>query len=165
MAMTILSIGMLAVVAAFNSGIVSLARASQVSTGAALADQQMEQYRALPNSCIYLTSVSNNSAYVADSAYTASQVTSSAACTALGITPPTNATTASRSVAAASSPDQKSYQVDTYIVYACPGQTPATPPCTGSSRQVTQVTVVVRDGRITSKRYARQVSTFDVSTG
>src|SRR4249920_2027066 len=47
MAMVMLNIGLLAVVAAFTSGIWGLARAGRVSTAAALADQQMEIYRGL----------------------------------------------------------------------------------------------------------------------
>ena len=46
-AMTMLNIGLLAVVAAFSSGIVSLNRASRITTAAVLADGQMELYRAL----------------------------------------------------------------------------------------------------------------------
>ena len=46
-AMLMLNIGILAIVASFNSGAVALRRASHVSTASALADQQMEAYRAL----------------------------------------------------------------------------------------------------------------------
>ena len=42
MAMVMLNIGILAIVASFNSGAVALKRASHVSTASALADQQME---------------------------------------------------------------------------------------------------------------------------
>ena len=45
LAMVILNIGLLAVIAAFNSGIVTLQRASRVTTASVLADQQMERYR------------------------------------------------------------------------------------------------------------------------
>src|SRR6185312_14631687 len=47
MAMVMLNIGILAVVAAFNSGIFALNRASRITTASALADSQMEAYRAL----------------------------------------------------------------------------------------------------------------------
>ena len=47
LAMTMLNIGLLAVVAAFSSGIVSLNRASRITTAAVLADGQMELYRAI----------------------------------------------------------------------------------------------------------------------
>ena len=46
-AMTMLNIGLLAVVASFSSGIVSINRAGKITTAAVLADGQMELYRAL----------------------------------------------------------------------------------------------------------------------
>ncbi len=46
-AMVMLNIGLLAVVASFSSGIVSLNRASRLTTAAVIADQQMELYRAM----------------------------------------------------------------------------------------------------------------------
>ncbi len=46
-AMTIMSIGILAVFAMFQSGMVQIKRASTVSTAAALADSEMEGYRAI----------------------------------------------------------------------------------------------------------------------
>src|SRR3954466_1814591 len=75
MAMVMLNIGILAIVAAFNSGTVTLNRASRNSTAAALADQQMELYRALPYDSIELdatalTGVDNT--YKCDSALGAS---------------------------------------------------------------------------------------------
>jgi Tfp pilus assembly protein PilV len=42
MAMVMLNIGILAIVAAFNSGMFALNRASKISTASALADSQME---------------------------------------------------------------------------------------------------------------------------
>ena len=47
MAMVMLNVGILAIVAAFSSGSRALARASRVSTAAALADTQIEAYRGL----------------------------------------------------------------------------------------------------------------------
>ena len=47
MAMVMLNIGILAIVGAFNSGIFALNRASRITTASALADPQMELYRAL----------------------------------------------------------------------------------------------------------------------
>lgn len=44
-AMFIMSVGIAALVAGFSSGILSVNRARSASTAAALADQQMEQYR------------------------------------------------------------------------------------------------------------------------
>jgi Tfp pilus assembly protein PilV len=53
-AMTILNVGILALVAAFQSGAFALQRASKLSSAAAIADIQMERYRALTYSAIGL---------------------------------------------------------------------------------------------------------------
>ncbi|MEK6274099.1 MAG: hypothetical protein AABM30_02030 [Actinomycetota bacterium] len=147
MAMTMLNIGLLAVVAAFSSGIVSLNRASRVTTAAVLADGQMELYRAITYTSIHLdpASVPTVAPYTTDSAYNASQITASCP----GLPDECNA---SRQAPGA---DGKSYRVDTYIVSTTP---------TGG-RAVKRVTVVVRDYTKLSFVYARQVSTFDQSTG
>src|SRR5881392_660084 len=71
-AMTIMSIGILAVFAMFDSGMVQVRRASNVSTAAALADSEMEKYRALQFDAIGLTSTGisgADSVYTADTAY------------------------------------------------------------------------------------------------
>ena len=147
MAMTMLNIGLLAVVAAFSSGIVSLNRASRVTTAAVLADGQMELYRAITYANIRLepTSIPGTVPYTTDTAYNASQVTSSCA----GPPPECNA---SRTATGA---DGKSYRIDTYIESVTP---------TGG-RAVKKVTVVIRDSNNLALTFARQVSTFDQSTG
>jgi len=61
MAMVMLNIGILAVVAAFNSSMLSLNRASQISTASALADAQLELYRAITYTAIGLNSTSLSS--------------------------------------------------------------------------------------------------------
>ena len=149
-AMTILNVGILAIVAAFNAGIVTLKRAGQVSTGSVLADQQMELYRGLTYDQILLTAstIPSGAPYTTDAAYSASQVTGTC-----GGGTPANACNASRST---TGPDRHTYRVDTYIVTNNP---------TASSRVVKQVTVVVRDGNNTNKVWARETSTFDCSTG
>jgi Tfp pilus assembly protein PilV len=58
MAMVMLNIGILAVVAAYQTGMFALNRASKISTASALADQQMELYRALTYSAIALDTTS-----------------------------------------------------------------------------------------------------------
>jgi type II secretory pathway pseudopilin PulG len=147
MAMTMLNIGLLAVVAAFSSGIVSLNRASRVTTAAVLADGQMELYRALKYDAIRLesSSIPIVAPYTTDTAYNASQVTGSCPGTP-------DECNASREATGA---DRKAYRIDTYIVSVSP---------TGG-RPVKKVTVVVRDSNNLTLTYARQVSTFDVSTG
>jgi type II secretory pathway pseudopilin PulG len=145
--MTMLNIGLLAVVAAFSSGIVSLNRASRITTAAVLADGQMELYRALTYSAIRLepTSIPGVAPYATDQAYSASQVTGTCSGTP-------NECNASRIATGA---DNKSYRIDTYIVSVTP---------TGG-RAVKKVTVVVRDANNLTVTFARQISTFDQSTG
>lgn len=153
MAMTMLSIGILALVAAFNSGQIALARASRTSTAAALADAQMERYRALTYGAIQLDA---NAVNATDSTYRndpvlggniANDVTTSTDCS--GVPPECNP---SRSVVGA---DRRNYRIDTYITFT-------TPP---SGRQVKLVTVVVRGTTSPYPTYAREQSTFDLSTG
>ena len=73
MAMVMLNVGILAIVAAFSSGNAALARASQVSTAAALADKQIESYRGLIYDNIVFTTSEWNAA-IADSTYKADTV-------------------------------------------------------------------------------------------
>lgn len=72
--MVVISVGVLAVFAMFNSGMVQIRRASAVSTAAALADSQIEGYRALKFDFIGLVDsqvAATDSTYKADSAYLA----------------------------------------------------------------------------------------------
>jgi type II secretory pathway pseudopilin PulG len=158
MAMVMLNIGILAVVAAFNAGIVTINRASKVTTASALADQQLERYRALTYAAIALdaTSVSSvDNTYKCDSALGAScpNSTSGELTTTCSGSPLPNECLPSRSVTGA---DRKQYRVDTYITSSTP---------TGG-RALKIVTVVVRDARRLSARpLYRAASTFDQSTG
>ncbi len=73
-AMTVMVVGITALVAGMSSGMVAVKRAGDESTAAALADTQMEAYRALPNCAIYLDDrrlASAGSAYTATAALTA----------------------------------------------------------------------------------------------
>ena len=155
MAMVMLNIGILAIVAAFNSGTVALNRASKISTASALADSQMELYRAITYNTIALDSTalgSVDNTYKCDSALGVSCPNSTSAEVQATCSPVTNQCTPSRSL---TGPDRHKYRVDTYIV----NDHPAT-----SSRTVRKVTVVVRDGMQLSKVLARETSTFDCST-
>jgi Tfp pilus assembly protein PilE len=154
MAMTILNIGILAVVAAFNSGSVALRRSGMISTASVLADKQIELYRALTYGAIALdpSSIPGTTPYTSDSAYSATQVT--VTCT----TPLPEQCNASRTIDATTtpaSPDRHNYRLDTYIVDDLP---------TGTSRTLRKITVVVRDGTNLNKVLARETSTFDCST-
>jgi Tfp pilus assembly protein PilV len=156
-AMVILNIGILAIVASFNAGIITLNRASRITTAAVLGDQQMELYRAIKYDSIRLVSatIPASAPYTTDSAYYASQVTAPT-CTGSPVPDECNA---SRTATGA---DGKPYRVDTYIVQTTPTSNPPTP--TGG-RSVKVVTIVVRDGSDLSRVYVRQASTFDQSTG
>jgi len=158
MAMVMLNIGLLAIVAAFNSGMFALNRASKISTASALADSQMELYRAVTYSAIALDSTalgSVDNTYKCDSALGAScpNSTSGEVTTTCSGSPLPNECNPSRAAVGA---DHKNYRVDTYIVYTTPA----------NGRQLKVVTVVVRDGsNLNARPYARETSTFDPSTG
>jgi type II secretory pathway pseudopilin PulG len=155
MAITMLNIGILAIVAAFNSGIVTLRRSSLTATASVLADQQMELYRAVTWDQIVLDSTSlggTDNTYKCDSALGASCPNSTSSEISTTCSPMTNQCNPSRSVVG---PDRHTYRVDTYIVSDHP---------TATSRTVRKVTVVVRDGQKLSRTLARETSTFDCST-
>jgi type II secretory pathway pseudopilin PulG len=158
MAMVILNIGILAIVAAFNSGMFALNRASKISTASALADSQMELYRAITYASIALDSTalgSVDNTYKCDAALGAScpNSTSGEVTTTCSGSPLPNECNPSRAAVGA---DHKNYRIDTYIT--------TTTPTNGRSLKV--VTVVVRDGNtLTARPYARVTSTFDASTG
>jgi type II secretory pathway pseudopilin PulG len=162
MAMVMLNVGILAVVAAFSSGSAALARASQISTAASLADKQIESYRGLIyDNIVFITSEWNSaiadSTYTADTAYT-SNMQNPVAPKALVPTVtncPTNVPTTSCDPSyTTTGPDHRSYRVDTYMYYDAPG---------GGS-QLKTITVVVRAATNLSSSLARVTSTFDSST-
>jgi type II secretory pathway pseudopilin PulG len=154
MAMTILNIGLLAIVASMNSSAVALRRAGKTSTAASLADVQMEQYRALKYTVIALddttTKNSTDSTYRNDPVLGGNvnlSVTTTSGCGGIPTwCNPSRTTTG---------PDHKVYRVDTYITWT-------TPP---TGRQVKLVTVVIREGQSPFSTLSRQSSTFDESTG
>ena len=166
MAMTMLNIGILAIVAAFNSGALALARASKTSTATAIADQQMELFRGLKYANIEQTTTGWTAA-TADSTWTADSVyqTKMQAPVAPVALIPT-VSNCPNSVADASGyscnpsstrtgPDGRTYRVDTYMYYDTP---------TGGE-QTKVVTVVVRNPNNLSGSLARESSTFDITTG
>jgi type II secretory pathway pseudopilin PulG len=154
LALTILNIGVLAIVASMNSTAVALKRASKISTAAALADAQMEQYRALTYAAIelddYTTKNTTDSVYRSDPVLGGdvnTSVTSTTDCAGVPIhcNPSRTATGA----------DRRPYRIDTYVTMTTPT----------SGRPVKLVTIVVRDGAAPYGRLNRQQSTFDESTG
>jgi Tfp pilus assembly protein PilV len=158
MAMVMLNIGILAIVAAYQTGMFALNRASRIGTASALADQQMELYRALTYNAIALDSTSLGSVdntYKCDSALGGScpNSTSGETTATCSGSPLPNECLPSRSTTGA---DRKQYRVDTYI-------TSTTPP---NGRALKLVTVVVRDAsKLSARPLARLASTFDQSTG
>jgi type IV pilus modification protein PilV len=141
-AMIILTVGILALVAAYSSGYVALNRATRVSSAEVLADSQMERFRALSYSNIQLntscgTSCAEDSTYTGDSAYNSTtQITGCSTTDATCL--PTQTVTG---------PDNKSYRLDTYINYSCVSGTLVMSPLSCGSTSpspVKLVTVVVR---------------------
>jgi Tfp pilus assembly protein PilE len=156
MSMVMLNVGILAIVASFNSGQLALVRASETSAASVLADKQMELYRALLYANIALDSASvstasANTVYAADPAYSASQTT-----VTCGSSPLDPECVAMRTT---SGPDNRSYRVDTYIV-ADQINVASLP----VGRSVKRVTIVVRRSS-DSKTLVRISSIFDPSTG
>jgi Tfp pilus assembly protein PilV len=159
--MVMLNIGILAVVAAFNSGAIALRNASDLSAASVLGDKQMELYRALKYTAIALDTTAVGTAN-GDTTYqcdVANKVNPAGSCgganqqtqqlkTCATLTPQCNPRQT------VSGPDQRSYRVDTYIVL----QTPPT------GRTVKLVTIVVRRGS-DLQVLARVSSSFDESSG
>jgi prepilin-type N-terminal cleavage/methylation domain-containing protein len=164
-AMTVLAIGISAIVAGMSSGFIAVNRARDASTAAAVADKQMEAYRALPNCAIYLdagtipgpgsayrsqTGVYSTTQIVAGASLTAPLRSSAAPCPS----PPTTTRNAHQQLTGA---DGRSYWVDTYMVESTP--------FTGSV--VRKVTVMVRDPKDTTntKYLVRETASFAPPTG
>lgn len=156
-AMTVLAVGVLAVFAMFEAGIVQIRRASTVTTAAALLDAEMEKFRAIRYDAIGLDETdvtATDSIYKADSAYDpdpADRVN----LPACGSSPCTTKVPVQTITGA----DGRSYRVDTYVTW----QTVSNGVATG--RNVKLVTILVRDGSDASKVWARVSSSFDESTG
>ena len=159
--MTMLNIGILAIVAAFNSGALALKHAGEVSTASVLGDKQMELYRAIKYTSIALdssavTTANSETAYQCDQANLVNPASSCGGAnqqtqqltTCATMTPQCNPRQT------VTGPDGRQYRVDTYIV----SQTPPT------GRAVKLVTIVVRRGT-DLKVLARVSSSFDQSTG
>jgi prepilin-type N-terminal cleavage/methylation domain-containing protein len=163
-AMTVMAIGISAIVAGMSSGFIAVNRARDASTAAAVADKQMEAYRALPNCAIYLDAgtVPGSGAYVNQTGvYSTTQIVAGASLTpplrssaAPCPTPPPTARNAHQQLLGA---DNRSYWVDTYMVESTP--------FTGSV--VRKVTVMVRDPKDTTntKFLVRETASFAPPTG
>jgi len=140
-AIVIINVGLLAILLSLNSGMVTLRRSAESSTASAVADRQIERYRAITFASIFLDTTSlaaTDTTYTADVAYSASQVNQTCSPLAAPCTPSQTVT----------GPDGRTYRIDTYIVWTTP---------TGGD-PVKQITVVVRKPG-SSTALARVVST------
>jgi prepilin-type N-terminal cleavage/methylation domain-containing protein len=152
-AMTVLVVGITALFAMFESGMRSIHRASTVTTAGALADREMENFRAITYSSIGLPDalvLAAATPYSSDPAYSAS-ASVRVALAACGTAPCTTKVPVQTLTGA----DGRSYRVDTYVTW----QT------VGAGRPVKLVTIVVRDSSDLTKVWARTASAFDESTG
>lgn len=159
MAMVILNIGILAIVASFNAGIITLSRASRVTTAAVLADQQMELYRAIEYDAIRLepTTIPGTAPYTTEAAYTCSGCSTQITIPVCSGPSYPDQCNASRTVTGA---DGRSYRMDVYIAQVIPNEGQ-----TNEGRPLKRVTIVVRDANNVGRLYVRQASEFDQSTG
>ena len=140
-AIVVINVGLLAILLALNSGMVTLRRSAESSTASAIADQQVERFRARAFAAIYLDTTllaATDSTYQTDAAYSASQVNQTCSPLVAACTPSQTVT----------GPDGRSYRVDTYVVSVVPA----------GGQAVKQITVVVRKPGATSA-LARVVST------
>jgi Tfp pilus assembly protein PilV len=154
-AMTVLAVGILAIFAMFESGIRHLSRASTITTAGALADKEMESYRAIKYASIGLPEtlvapLASDAVYSGDTAWQSSSG-NRVGLVACGTYP----CSSDVPVQTLTGADGKSYLVHTYITW----QT------VGTGRLVKLVTVVVRDSADPTKVWARAASAFDRSTG
>ena len=170
-AMTVMSVGILAVFAIFQSALVHTRRASTISTTAALADTEMENYRAVKYETIGLAEADVEAAdatYADDSAFRAistpeNELDSTVVMAACPATPCTE----SVPTKTASGADGRSYRIDTYVTWqtvAASDPDAGGPLAAPTGRNVKLLTIVVRD-EATARTYARVVSSFDESTG
>lgn len=160
-AMMVLTVGILALVAAYSSGYVALNRATRVSSATLVADSQMERFRALQFSAIQLnttcgTSCTEDTTYTGDAAYSSATAVTGCSSTTESTCLPTQTKTG---------PDGKSYRLDTYIEYSCVSGTfvSSTSCGSGSPYPVKRVTLVVRSSSLTSP--VREQSDFTAFPG
>lgn len=158
LAMVVLTVGILALVAAYSSGYVALKRATRVSSTTVLADSQMERFRALQYSAIQLNTgcganCAEDSTYTADDAYSSgNQITGCG--TADQTCLPTQTLTG---------PDNKSYRMDTFIDWSCATGTYSSGSCSSGQNPLKVVTVVVR--KTNGGTWVREQSAFTSLTG
>jgi prepilin-type N-terminal cleavage/methylation domain-containing protein len=159
-AMTVMAIGILALFAMFESSVLQIKRASTTSTAAALADTEMENYRAIKHNVIGLDDtavVAADATHKGDAAFVNVTGTSTptAGARAHVVACGTGTCTTSVPTKTVTGADNRSYRVDTYVSWQG----------VSSGRPVKLVTVVVRDNASPYRTWARVASSFDESTG
>ena len=162
MAMVMLNVGILALIAAFQSGAFALKRAGKISTAAAIADIQMERYRGYTY-CVILFSDADVTAANSDTTWKSETALAPPTKTQLTPTTQTNSSCTgatapadSKPIQTITGPDKNTYRVDIYIFVEE----------VTSARELKRVTVIVRDAdNLSGRALARIASTFDLSTG
>lgn len=140
-AMTLMAIGIAAIVAGFSSGIFALARTDKASTAAVLADQQMEIYRQ--------SSYSSITVGTGQAPSTQSSLDNGQCSTSTFLCP---------------GPDNRTYWLSTDVSMTCPDGSTPSPSCpTGEPLKL--ATVTVRDGSSTGQVLITESSTFDSLAG
>lgn len=165
-AMTVLTIGIFALIAAFTGASGAQLRAARKSTAQTLTEKQLELYRAVLWNNIGLESSLVASA--ASDTVHASDIACGASCNAAPTGTQTVSATCTTSTpeckpiqAPVTGPDGRSYRIDTYISTVTPSGAGAT-----VGRAVKEITVVVRSyTNQSAPPLARFVSIFDQSTG
>jgi len=181
-ALVVLNVGLFALIGAFNAASVAVGRAGNVSSATAVADKQMEMYRALRNCAIYLdpttfpvknsgslyqsdTAAYNNVAFFDKSQSASAQALMPWSTTATDATAnapwnnsiptacPTSPGVTNAIQTGVFGPDRHKFDVYTYMILIQPA----------GGYYVKQVTIVVRDSA-SSKILARETSLFDSLT-
>jgi type II secretory pathway pseudopilin PulG len=171
-AITLLTIGVGALLTLVATGFLSLQRSGESGTALTLAESQLELYRGVSYPYIRLShnafaSISSGSPYMTanstDSTIPPGTSTSQVLDNSSGNQACTAADTAvCAPIRSVTGPDQRSYEIDTYITQ-CPSASITS--CPASGDPVKQVFVVVRDAVKTGLPIvARAASTFSSST-
>jgi Tfp pilus assembly protein PilV len=147
LAMVLLSIAVLALIAAFSSGALTLQRAGRVATATALGEGQMERYRALRYDAIGLVAPASP-----DTVYTSNQPVTGTLHTIACAAPAPPECQASQTV---TGPDGRSYRIDSYVMRVA----------VSGTHDYKRIRVIVRDAAEPARAFFQTESTFDQSTG
>jgi Tfp pilus assembly protein PilV len=170
--LTILTVGVGALLSLIAAGAVSLQRSDRSGTALTLAENQIELYRGVAYPYIRLSAtalgaVSGTSPYMTANASDSTIPPGTSAGQVLDTTSGNQACTTADAIVCApvqtvTGPDHHSYEIDTYITQ-CPSASITS--CPASADPVKQVFVVVRDAtKSTLPIVAREASTFSSST-